>query len=52
MIKRKKDFVDDKELNNYIIDNVNKNNMDDYKNDIINLINPLVKEINLEGKDP
>ena len=47
MIKRKKDFVDDKELNNYIIDNVNKNNMDDYKNDIINLINPLVKEINL-----
>ena len=47
VIKRKKLFVDDKKLNNYIINYVNKNNIDDYKKDIINLVNPLVKEINL-----
>ena len=47
MIKRKKLFVDDKKLNNYIINYVNKNNIDDYKKDIINLVSPLVKEINL-----
>ena len=52
VIKRKKHFVDDKKLNNYIIDYANKNNIDDYKKDIINLVSPLVKEINLKGKDP
>jgi len=29
MIKRKKHFIDDKKLNNYIINYINNNNIDD-----------------------
>lgn len=51
-IKRKKDFVDDKKLNSYIVEYVNKNGIDDYKTDLINIISPVIKEINLKEKDP
>jgi len=51
-IKSKKDFVDNKQLNDYIISYVNNNNIENYKNDIISLIGPKVKEINMDGKDP
>ena len=45
-------FVEDEELNKSIIKYVEKNSQEEFKNDLIQLIKPYFKGINLEVKDP
>ena len=51
-VKICKNFVDDKIMNNLIVNYVDKNNAEDYKNDLFNLLKPIVKSINLNSRDP
>ena len=51
-IKKGGKFVEDKEMNILIKNYTEKNTKEDYKKDLINLISPFYKNIDLSGKDP
>ena len=51
-IKKGGKFVEDKEMNILIKNYTEKNTKEDYKKDLINLISPFYKNIDLSGEDP
>ena len=51
-LKDIKCFVNNGNMNKLISDYVAKKSMEDYKNDLTNLLGKVIKEINLNKKDP
>ena len=51
-IKNCKTFIEDEAMNNNIINYVKDKTINDYKNDLLNLLKPHVKNINLNGQEP
>ena len=50
-IKDCKKFTDDEEMNKLMVEYVENKSIEDFRNDLVNLIKPFYEEFNLTGKD-